>query len=70
MLNPEEIRAVDDWRFERRMPSRAAAVRELLRLGLAAEGKLRAEQGRVSSSFGVIDKARRGRKLRATESDQ
>jgi hypothetical protein len=29
---------LDDWRFTRRMPSRAAAVRELLRRGLAAEG--------------------------------
>jgi hypothetical protein len=28
MLDEAELRAVDDWRFERRMPSRAAAVRE------------------------------------------
>jgi hypothetical protein len=55
MLTAEELRAVDDWRFVRRMPSRAAAVRDLLRLGLAAKGKLLAEQGRASGSFGVID---------------
>jgi Zn ribbon nucleic-acid-binding protein len=35
MLAPEELAALDNWRFEKRMPSRAAAVRELLRLGLA-----------------------------------
>jgi hypothetical protein len=38
MLTAEELATVDDWRFARRMPSRAAAVRELLRQGLAAEG--------------------------------
>ena len=31
MLSPEELQAVENWRFEKRMPSRAAAVRELLR---------------------------------------
>ena len=30
MLEPEELRALDDFRFKFRMPSRAAAVRELL----------------------------------------
>jgi hypothetical protein len=33
-LSREEITAIDDFRFENRMPSRAAAVRELLRYGL------------------------------------
>ena len=36
MLEPDELRAIDDFRFTNRMPSRAAAVRELLRRGLAA----------------------------------
>ena len=31
MLAPEELKAVDTFRFAHRMPSRAAAVRELLR---------------------------------------
>jgi len=31
MLSPEELTAVDDFRFQSRMPSRAAAVRELLK---------------------------------------
>lgn len=30
-------RRIDDWRFENRMPTRAAAIRELLRRGLASE---------------------------------
>ena len=34
MLSPEELAAVDDFRFKQRMPSRAAAVRELFRVGL------------------------------------
>ena len=38
MLTREELEALDNWRFARRMPSRAAAVRELLKRGLAAEG--------------------------------
>lgn len=55
MLSEMELKALDDWRFARRMPSRASAVRELLQRGLAAEGFLEAEAGRTSKSFGVID---------------
>ncbi|WP_172297050.1 hypothetical protein [Pseudoruegeria sp. HB172150] len=56
MVTEEELRALDDWRFEKRMPSRAAAIRELLRRGLAAEGYFtQAENGDTSGSFGVID---------------
>jgi hypothetical protein len=57
MLSAEELAAVDDWRFARRMPSRAAAVRDLLRRGLAAEGIDLAAPGRASRNFGVIDEA-------------
>ena len=35
-LTEQELRKIDDWRFMRRMPSRAAAVRALLKLGLAS----------------------------------
>ena len=55
MLNAEELTALDNWRFERRMPSRASAIRELLRRGLAAEGVDLAAPGRKSNSFGVTD---------------
>jgi len=54
MLSPEELEAVDNFRFKHRMPSRAAAVRDLLRLGLNSVG-LDAEAGRKSKSFGVLD---------------
>jgi hypothetical protein len=54
MLSGEELQAVENWRFERRMPSRAAAVRELLRRGLTAEGFMRAELGAKSKSFRVV----------------
>ena len=57
MLTVEELKALDDWRFGRRMPSRAAAVRELLRLGLAAEGLMLAPSGSKSQDFGVINSA-------------
>jgi len=34
MLDDSELTAIDDWRFENRVPSRAAAIRELIRRGL------------------------------------
>jgi hypothetical protein len=57
MLSAEELAALDDWRFARRMPSRAAAIRDLLRLGLAAEGAELAGANRRSSNFGVLSNA-------------
>jgi len=53
MLTKDELEALDSWRFSRRMPSRAAAVRELLKRGLAAEGFSLAEGGSKSEDFGV-----------------
>ena len=57
MLNPDELRAIDDFRFSRRMPSRASALRELLKRGLAAEGFALATVGMKSASYGVVDGA-------------
>jgi len=54
MLDEDELQAVDDWRFAARMPSRASAIRELLRRGLAAEGFATALTGAKSKDFGVI----------------
>lgn len=54
MLSSEELQALENWRFDKRMPSRAAAVRELLRRGLTAEGFLMATPGSKSQDFGVI----------------
>lgn len=54
MLTEEELKALDDWRFGARMPSRAAAIRELLKRGLAAEGFQVADSGSRSSDYGVV----------------
>jgi hypothetical protein len=54
MLTTEELEVLDSWRFQRRMPSRAAAVRELLKRGLMAEGFDLADKRR-SQDFGVMD---------------
>lgn len=59
MLTDEELAALDDWRFARRMPSRAAAIRELLRRGLSAEGFALANAQTQSKEFGVINKSKR-----------
>ena len=54
MLFPDELSALDDFRFKSRMPSRAAAVRELLKRGLSAEGFLAATAGAKSTDYGVV----------------
>jgi hypothetical protein len=40
-LSADELAAVDEFRFQTRMPSRSAAVRELLKRGLIASGELK-----------------------------
>jgi hypothetical protein len=54
MLTSEELTALDNWRFSRHMPSRAAAVRELLRRGLDAEGFEISDGSTKSGDFGVV----------------
>ncbi|WP_119271647.1 hypothetical protein [Taklimakanibacter deserti] len=54
MLDDAEVAAIEDWRFRKRMPSRASAVREIIRRGLAAEGFILANAGHRSSDYGVI----------------
>jgi len=58
MLEDGELSAVEDFRFQNRMPSRAAAVRELLRRGLAALGYPDVAKGAGSSDYGVITSPR------------
>lgn len=53
MLTPEELKVIDNWRFAKRMPSRASAIRELLKRGMAAEGFEIAEDGQKSRDFSV-----------------
>jgi hypothetical protein len=54
MLSKVELEALEKWRYDKRMPSRAAAVREILRRGLSADGFLTAQSGSKSGSFGVL----------------
>jgi hypothetical protein len=54
MVSPQELAAVDNFRFAHRMPSRAAAIRELLRHGLAAAGAAIDNHGVKSRDYGVI----------------
>jgi hypothetical protein len=54
MLSPQELKAVDNFRFEHRMPSRAAAVRELLRHGIAAAGAVPDNGGVKSGDYSVL----------------
>jgi hypothetical protein len=49
MLTHDELRIVDTWRFAKRMPSRAAAIRELLKRGKPRTVRSR----RISPSFRI-----------------
>lgn len=53
MLSHEELAALDDFRFKNRMPSRASAIREVLRRGLGVGGSA-ARPGAKSGDFGVL----------------
>ena len=64
MLSGAELTVLDDFRFRKRMPSRAAAIRELLKRGLAAEGFEVAAFGSKSEEFGVTGKTPPGRDKR------
>jgi hypothetical protein len=53
MLAPEELAMVDDFRFKTRMPTRSAAMRELLRRGLVSEGYAAASDNETSENDDV-----------------
>ena len=55
MLDMDELAAIDDWRFKQRMPSRAAAIRELLRLALKLAPGAAADPGMRSQDFGLLE---------------
>ena len=61
MLSADELMVLDDFRFKSRMPSRASAIRELLKRGLAAEGFEAVAFGSKSEEFGVIGETPSGR---------
>jgi hypothetical protein len=60
-LKGEELTALDDFRFKRRMPTRAAAIRELLKRGLAAEDFEASPFSAKSEDYGVIGTDPKGR---------
>ena len=55
MLDESELKALDDFRYSNRMPSRAAAVRELLRRVLQGVGFEANITGARSEAFGVVN---------------
>ncbi len=56
MLDDDELAAIDDWRFEKRVPSRAAAIRELIRRGMEADDHFNdPPQTAASGEFRVTD---------------
>ena len=63
MLSPDELTVLDDFRFKHRMPTRAAAVRELLRLGLTVDPT--DGDGQKSSHYGVFNRGSDGHREEA-----
>lgn len=55
MLDDLEMEAIDDWRFRHRMPSRAAAIRELIRRGLAAVDVEEPKADKTSTEFRIVE---------------
>lgn len=55
MLSDEELAAIDDWRFEQRMPSRASAIRRLINIGLHAGDPSSADPAMRSQDFGILN---------------
>ena len=68
MLSPEELAILDDFRFKHRMPTRAAAVRELLKLGLTVATS-NAMAGVKSSNYGVFNRGPAGHRQGDPEPD-
>ena len=68
MLSPEELATLDDFRFKHRMPTRAAAVRELLKLGLTV-APTNAMAGVKSSNYGVFNRGPAGHRQGDPEPD-
>ena len=58
MLSPEELLLIDDFRFRHRMPTRTAAVRELMRLGLASNAL--DGDGQKSANYGLFARSADG----------
>lgn len=55
MLTADEMAALDDWRYSNRVPTRAAAVRELLKRGLTAARDAIDHKAKRSRDFRVVE---------------
>lgn len=56
MLDEKELEAIEEWRFRMRLPSRSAAIRELLRIGLHPEEEAeKADLQSKSTDFSVLN---------------
>ena len=44
MLDRDELDSIDDWRYRHRMPSLAAAIRELIRRGMLMSEQILEEE--------------------------
>ena len=55
LLSADELAAIDSFRFAHRMPTRAAAVRELLRYGIASTKERAPDNaGLKSGEYGML----------------
>lgn len=54
MLADEELEAIDRWRYENMIPTRAAAIRELLRRGLSSKDGEGPVPNAETRDYGVI----------------
>lgn len=54
-LTKEELGLLDEWRFRNSIPSRAAAIRDLIRIGLAEPGVRDGTLRRKSTDFGLTE---------------
>ena len=55
MLGRDDLKVIDDWRFENRLPSRAAAIRELIRRGLQSGDFADPPEEAASGDFRVVE---------------
>lgn len=55
LLAEDELTAIDDWRYDMRIPTRAAAIRELLRRGLTSKDLRAPADNAETSEYGVLD---------------
>jgi len=57
MLDEKELELIDEWRFRKRIPSRAAAIRELIARGLSTNDLPDPEPMAKSTDYTVVDDA-------------